>query len=209
MILDLTGTNPDNRNTSPIPINYEGGSIAILTPQGGFFHTSMRSPILWYNGEELIYGTDYRYAYRSKAIRDKYGISAHGSIILLRTGMVGTVDFDSFYIGGHYQTYKSEYVSYITSTEYLLSLYDVANLTDLPDELPPKSSILDLEKITNGMQSSVQIIFGMGLYLKDFEDELERPSTGYTWPDITINDLEASAVVATKATTNKWNSLET
>ncbi len=189
MNLDLTGSSPDNRLTSSIPIEYNGSKLAILSPQGGFFHTSMSSPIIRHNGGILKYGKDYRYVYRSKEIRDKYKISAHASIMLLRPELTGYIEMEASYVGAKYQLYRSDYVAHITSTEYLLSLYDVNSLTDLPDELPPKASILDVEKVNRGMLSSVQLVFSVGLYLKDFEADKDKPSTGRTWPDVTIGDL--------------------
>ena len=188
MKLDLTGTAIDNSRPAAIPINYSGGDVAILTPQGGFFHTSMNSPKVKYRGETLKYGVDYTYVYKSKDIRSKYKISAHGSILLLRKGLSGQIDFYANYLGAEYQLYKTSYIGHITSTEYLLSLYDINSLTDLPKELPPKASILDLSNINRGMIPSVQLIYSIGVYLKDYELEESKPTTGKWWPDIAIDD---------------------
>lgn len=189
MILDLTGNNPDNKLTTPIPVNYNGGKIAILIPQGGFFHTSMTSPVLMYNGKRLVYGTDYRYVYKSKDIRAKHSISAHAGIMILNTSVVGQIELTASYLGDSYQVYNTQYVNNITSIDYLLSLYDVGSLTDLPENLPPKAQLLDMENVTSGMDTSVQFIFSLGVYLKDYEDHQQLPSTGYAWPEIFIEDL--------------------
>lgn len=188
MNLDITGSNPENRKTVAIPINYNGGEVAILTPQGGFFHTSMSSPVVIYKGETLVYGKDYRYGYKSKEIRERYQLSAHGSIVLTRKGLTGQIDLTASYLGGPYRLYKTDYVSYISSTDYLLSLYDINDLIDLPDDLPPMASLLDMEAIKSGMTSHVQMIYTIGHYLRVYEDELEEPSNPRWWPDLQIED---------------------
>lgn len=188
MELDLTGGKVENRLTSTIPINYNGGRIAIVTPQLGFFHTSMSSPVVMYNGETLKHGTDYRYAYKSKDIRSKYNVSAHGSIVLVRPGLKGQIELTASYLGGTYRLYKTDYASYISSTDYLLSLYDITNLMDLPDDLPPTATLLDMESITGGMTSSVQLMYSIGYYLKHYEDGLPEPSNGAWWPELDIVD---------------------
>lgn len=188
MDLDLTGGLSDNRQTTSIPINYNGGEIAIITPQGGFFHTSMSSPIVKYGGRTLVHGRDYRYIYRSKDVRDKYKISAHASIAIILTGLKGQVEFTASYLGGTYRLYKTDYLKYVTSTDYLLSLYDIKDLLDLPEHLPVKASVLDAEMITGGMVSSVQLFYAIGMYLKDAEEGLPKPSSGYSWPQLTIKD---------------------
>ena len=189
MQLDLTGALPDNKRVTTHPVNYKQGELAIITPQFGFFHTSMASPVITYLGKQLVYGIDYRYIYGNRQVRDKYKISSHGSILILNNKITGQVTLEASYLGKGYQLYTSGFVSDITSTDYLLSLYSLDSLTDLPENLPPRASLLDMEHIETGMVSTVQMVFGLAECLKNVEIDKSEPSTGHTWPDINITDL--------------------
>jgi len=187
MNLDLMATNADNEKESILPINYEGGKTAILLPQHGLFHTGMASPKVYYNKVLLKYNTDYRYVYRSDEIRRKYGIAAHAGIMLFSSSYSGQVTIVANHIGEEYARFSTRHLDEMSSYDRLLAMYDITTLTEIPEELPPRASLLDIENVTTGMLNSTQVIHGIATYLKNREDAEDQPASGYLWPDVTID----------------------
>lgn len=189
MKLDLTGGNPENFKKTIVSVKYKSNEACVITPQRGLFHTSMKSPIVTRDGIPLEYNRDYLYIYSSKDVRNKYNVSAHGGILVLTNDKDCQIEITANYLGGEYQTHTTEYIQGITTLDFLFSKFKLDSINNIPDTLPPKASLLDINSVTSGMNASTRIIYNLGLHLIEYEVGKPKPSNGLTWPYIDIGDI--------------------